>query len=56
MLTLAGRAAGKAVRETATDVYNKVKEAWPGVKAGVKQKYDAAAKKVGEYCEKGSEL
>lgn len=56
MLTLAGRAAGKAVRETATDVYNKVKEAWPGVKAGIKQKYDAAAKKVGEYCEKGSEL
>ena len=49
MLTLAGRAAGKAVRETATDVYNKVKEALPGAKASIKQKYDAASKKAGEY-------
>lgn len=49
MLTLAGRAAGKAVRETAADVYNKIKEAWPGAKAGIKQKYDAASKKAGEY-------
>ncbi len=49
MLTLAGVAAGKAVREKATDVYNKLKDAWPGVKAGIKQKYDAASKKAGEY-------
>lgn len=42
--------AGKAVRETAADAYNKVKEAWPGAKAGIKQKYGAASKKACEYC------
>ena len=50
MLTLAGVAAGKAVREKATDVYNKIKEAWPSVKVGIRQKYDVASKKAGEYC------
>lgn len=48
MLKLAGMAAGKAVREKAIAVYNKIKDAWPGVKAGIKQKYDVASKKVGE--------
>lgn len=49
MLTLAGVAAGKAVREKAADLYNRIKEAWPGVKTNIKQKYDAASKKAGEY-------
>ena len=42
MVTLAGIAAGKALRE-------KIKAAWPGVKKSITEKYDAASKKMGEY-------
>ena len=53
MLTLAGAAAGKALRE-------KIKTAWPGIKNGIATKYAAASKKMGEYYDtakqKASEL
>ena len=53
MLTLAGAAAGKALRE-------KIKTAWPGIKKGIATKYAAASKKMGEYFDtakqKASEL
>ncbi len=38
-----------AAKEKAKEVYDKFKGAWPGVKAGIKQKYDAASKKAGEF-------
>ena len=44
MATLAGIAAGKALRD-------KIKTAWPGVKKSIMEKYSAAAKKAGEYYE-----
>ena len=53
MLTLAGEAAGKALRE-------KIKTAWPGIKNGIATKYAAASKRMGEYFDtakqKASEL
>ena len=53
MLTLAGVAAGKALRD-------KLKVAWPGVKKSITEKYEAASKKMGEYYDaakhKASEL
>lgn len=53
MVTLAGAAAGKALRD-------KIKAAWPGVKQSITEKYDAASKKMGEYYDaakkKASEL
>jgi len=53
MLTLAGVAAGKALRD-------KIKAAWPGVKKGITEKYATASKKMGEYYDtakqKASEL
>ena len=38
-----------AAKEKAKEVYDKIKAAWPGVKAELKQRYDEAAKKAGEY-------
>ncbi len=49
MLTLAGAAAGKAVREKAKELCDKIKAAWPDVKKGIRQKYEEASKKAGEY-------
>ena len=40
-----------AAKEKAKEVYEKVKAAWPGVKADLKQRYDEAAKKAGELCD-----
>ena len=51
MLTLAGVAAGKAVREKAKAAYDRMKAAWPDVKKSIGAKYAAASRKAGECYE-----